>query len=75
MYRGFVLAAADPGLTAGLGPFAAPLSQPVSCHTFSCPVNKAKGQTKKKKKGAFQNQTSALGSDLYLKWTLLPAFL
>ena len=38
MWRGFVLAAAALGLDPGLGPFA------VSCHVFSCTINKAKGQ-------------------------------
>ena len=41
--------AADPGLTPELGPFAVchspSLSLPVSCHIFSCSINKAiKGQ-------------------------------
>ena len=42
--RGFVLTAADPGSTPGLGPFAAChslVSRPVSCHLFSLTTNKA----------------------------------
>ena len=43
MYRGCVLTAVAQGSSPGLGPFAAchpSLSLPVSCHIFSCSVNK-----------------------------------
>ena len=63
MYRGFVLAATDPGSTPGLGPFAA-------CHShalilfpvkeFSCPINK-KPEGQKELKSNWNDPTQVGG--------------